>query len=106
MIINAKEELSIHIARTGRTIMCANIVYLGETEPKQLTFLKKKHSYDDFLAFMDKLDFTYDNSYGTQYINGTVWYTDGTWSERNEYDGSEWWEFRIRPEIPEQLLAV
>ena len=32
---------------------------------------------------------------------GTIWYTDGTWSDREEYDGDEWWEHRVCPEIPD-----
>jgi hypothetical protein len=26
------------------------------------------------------------------------------WAERGEYDGSEWWEIREYPEIPNDLL--
>jgi len=46
------------------------------------------------------LDFRYDGGYGGQELFGTVWLKDGTWMERGEYDGSEWWEHRTRPEIP------
>jgi len=28
---------------------------------------------------------------------------DGTWTERREYDGSEWWKYMKTPEIPEKL---
>jgi len=46
------------------------------------------------------LDFEYDDGYGGQELSGNVWYTDGTWSERGEYDGSEWWEHKVCPDIP------
>lgn len=43
------------------------------------------------------LNFSYDNGYGGQELFGYIWYTDGTWSERGKYDGSEWWEHKERP---------
>lgn len=48
------------------------------------------------------LDFEYDNGYGGQELFGNIWYTDGTWSERGEYDGSEWWEYKACPPIPDK----
>ncbi len=45
----------------------------------------------------------YDNSYGTQELFGTVWMNNGDWLERHEYDGSEWWEYKTCPDIPEYL---
>jgi len=49
---------------------------------------------------LDKLDFDCDDGYGCQELVGNIWYTDGTWSERGEYDGAEWWEYKKCPEIP------
>jgi hypothetical protein len=31
---------------------------------------------------------------------------DGTWSERGEYDGSEWWNYQKCPDIPSELKRV
>ena len=41
----------------------------------------------------------YDNSYGAQEINESlaVVFKDGTWLERAEYDGAEWWEYKMCP---------
>lgn len=50
---------------------------------------------------LPQLDFEYDNGYGCQQLSGLVWYEDGTWSERGAYDGSEWWERKKCPPIPE-----
>ena len=44
-----------------------------------------------------KLNFKYDSGYGGQELFGYIWYTDGTWSDRREYDGLEWWEHQERP---------
>jgi hypothetical protein len=64
--------------------------------------LKIGHSIDNIVNFFDSLYFNYDSSYGRQYLFGTVWFEDGTWLERGEYDGSEWWEHKICPRIPEE----
>lgn len=58
--------------------------------------------------FLQSLDFNYDDGYGLQKIEGNIWYQDGTWSDRGEYDGSEWWQYQSVPEIPEEctLLAI
>lgn len=55
--------------------------------------------------FLRSLNFEYDNGYGGQELYGTIWYDDGSWSERGEYDGSEWWEHKKCPEYPVELLA-
>jgi hypothetical protein len=44
----------------------------------------------------------YYSGYGGQTLFGTIWYTDGTWSTRGEYDGSEWWDHKTRPDVPKQ----
>jgi hypothetical protein len=89
--MNAKKELLEHAA--GRTI--------------QYVEVKHWHSYDEEVVIsgergdvLPHLNFEYDNGYGCQHLEGTVWYADGTWSERVEYDGSEWWEHRERPPLP------
>jgi len=49
------------------------------------------------------LDREYDDGYGRQYLFGTIWFQDGTWATRREYDGSEWWEHHALPELPAEL---
>jgi len=49
---------------------------------------------------LPRLNFTYDSGYGHQCLHGTIWYTDGTWSDRGEYDGSEWWQHHVCPPLP------
>ena len=48
----------------------------------------------------------YDAGYGSQELYGTIWYKDGTWSTRGEYDGSEWWDYHCVPEIPVKLNRI
>jgi hypothetical protein len=60
---------------------------------------------EELKEFLAKLDFTYDDSFrSNQYIFGTIWYKDGTWSERKDYELSEWWEYRECPTIPRRLI--
>jgi hypothetical protein len=49
------------------------------------------------------LDFEYDHGFGGQELFGVIWYTNGNWSNRSEYDGSEWWTYNRCPEIPKEL---
>lgn len=71
-----------------------------------LIFDKNKHliahldlNYSDkgYKRFIQKLNFEYDSGYGGQNLFGYIWYDDGTWSEREEYDGSEWWAYKKAP---------
>lgn len=52
--------------------------------------------YNEFMVAIDK---NYNSGYGTQELSGVLWFTDGTWATRGEYDGSEWWEHHVRPDF-------
>lgn len=65
--------------------------------------LKVGYSKEEYLKFLDSLDFLYDSRYGGQELYGTIWYEDSSWSERGEYDGSEWWTYKTIPTIPNKL---
>ena len=67
------------------------------------TDLKCDYTPEEYKQFLEKLDFEYDNGFGLQQLFGVVWFEDGTWATRGEYDGSEWWEVHEIPEIPDHL---
>lgn len=49
----------------------------------------------------------YDAGYGGTEINRTLQIVgDDWWLEREEYDGSEWWEFKTIPQIKNYLETV
>lgn len=113
---NAKQEFLLHTRQVSlqnpeAQILCCTITKgddhsSWEEEQKctyQLTtgFTKEEHE-----QFLDKIDFMYDSGYGGQELFGTIWYKDGTWSERGEYDGSEWWHYQMCPEIPPHLKRI
>lgn len=53
--------------------------------------------------FWELADRCYDNGFGGQEVakDLIVVLKDGSWLERYEYDGSEWWELKVAPRKPE-----
>jgi len=90
--MNAKKEFLEHTQ--GKEILCAYV----ETALK--VNLSVNYKPFDLVRFLGLIDFDYDSGFGGQELYGIIWYKDGTWSERGEYDGSEWWEYKSCPEIP------
>jgi len=87
---NAREEIIDHIE--DREVEFVSIISrkdYGE-EP-----IKIKGTLNKILPL---LDFDYNDGFGGQELYGYIWYKDGTWSDRGEYDGSEWWQHQTRPE--------
>ena len=103
-MINAREELLFNIGDVSN-IEAAMIDYVaGYNEPLISINLRKGYTQVDLDNFLNLLNFEYDDSYGCQYVFGTIWLKDNPgWLERNEYDGSEWWERYCKPEIPDHL---
>ena len=107
---NARDELIQHIKQ--RTIKCATIGQEEDSyrlEPGEKAYrvlLPVGHTPKQYAQFLEQLNFIYDSGFGGQNLYGTVWYTDGSWSERGEYDGSEWWDHRELPAIPEELAPT
>ena len=103
-MINAKDELISAIKDCG--VIAATVTRGDWYQPEKKHFLLKEHySKADWNDFWEKLNFEYDNGDGGQELFGTVWLADGTWLERGEYDGSEWWEHRALPKIPDKLKS-
>lgn len=105
--MNAKLEFLEEIG--DKTLKCAAIShgggysFSGVDKSKKIN-LRCGYSFEEFKTFLKELNFNYDSGYGGQELYGTIWYIDGTWSSRGEYDGSEWWEYNSCPEIPNYLL--
>lgn len=106
-MINAKEELIYCLSKDkykNKRILCARIEIDHLKINNNLIVLKKDYSEQDYLCFLEKLNFEYDNGYGLQFLCGLVLFDDHTWLERDEYDGSEWWDYKCFPEIPKECL--
>lgn len=100
--MNAKQEFLDHTK--SERIYCARI---GRDENwdgvQEWIILPVDYSSKQWEEFLQKLDFQYDDSYGSQQLFGNIWYGGSKWSSRGEYDGSEWWQFNECPEIPQEL---
>ena len=60
----------------------------------------------DWKSFKLNANFDYDNGYGSNKISLNLKIVgDGWWLERDEYDGSEWWEFKVHPDASTKRVA-
>lgn len=102
--MNAKEEFLGMIK--NKVVICASISYehCWDRETSSEHILPVTYTEEQYNAFVDSLDFEYDDGYGGQELFGTVWFKDGTWADRGEYDGSEWWYYHVCPTIPDYLI--
>lgn len=107
---NARDEFIRHIEQ--RTVKCVTMgeeegsYRLAEGEKATRAVLPVGYTPEQYEAFLNQINVNYDSGYGGQNLFGTIWYMDGSWSERGEYDGSEWWEHRELPAIPEELATT
>jgi hypothetical protein len=99
--MNCKQEFENEV--NGKQVLCAKILHDDWDDGACEYFLPRNYSPAMYNTFIESLDFSYYAGYGVQEIYGYIWYVDGTWSERSEYDGSENWDFRECPAIPEEL---
>lgn len=84
----------------GVNLLAAEISFdAGEAETTTIT-LYKDYTDAEKEEFLRSLDFNYNAGFGSQKLFGTIWYGDGSYSERSEYDGSEWWTRRSTPPVP------
>jgi hypothetical protein len=104
-MINAKDELIEFIDDVPSLVIAAVVRYHhngdDENTPNVEALYGKDHSWQEFQR---KMNFTYDNGFGSQKLFGVIWFEDGTYADRSEYDGAEEWLHRFPPEIPPELL--
>ena len=93
--MNAKQELIEHIG--DRAVRYVHISRGQRWQGNETVFSGALSNVQPLL------DVEYNTGYGGQELFGNIWYEDGTWSERGEYDGSEWWEHKVCPAIPKGL---
>ena len=104
--MNCKEEILLEVG--GRELLCAEIKYRNRHwdnyyYPDKTVILPIRFTDTDLCRFLDELDFEYYSACSYQQIFGVIWYTGGSWSER-EYDGlSEYWTYRSSPVIPTSI---
>lgn len=126
-MINALEELlkdiknnnhytlNVKCAVIGLSYDCPNVdtpeyilsnpnkIWNDEPMFDKIITLKENWTNDEWLRFLDGLQFNYDDGFGSQHLFSVVWFKDGSWLEREEYDGSEGWVLKRTPDIPQIL---
>ena len=98
---NAKEEIIKHINDRKVIYIEMEIVSMEIDIDDGGIIENVKNIKGTIEEVLPLLDFQYDNGFGYQEVYGTIWYADDTWSERESYDGREWWVHRVRPELPD-----
>jgi len=88
--MNAQKELLEHVK--GKKVELVKIAIRNGDGKERIRI---EGTLEDFLP---KLNFEYYNRFGRQELFGYIWYDDGTWSDREEYDGAEWWEHQCCPD--------
>lgn len=78
----------------------------GKT-PKDVLWVGSKSGIGTWDKFEAIADFEYDDGYGGNEIHSSAKIVGPDWwLERGEYDGSEWWEFKRRPEQPDKATKL
>ena len=78
-------------------------VWIDEPMFDRIVKLPESWNTDEWVAFLEGLHFHYDDGFGSQHLFGVVWFKDGSWLERDEYDGSEKWVLKRTPDVPQIL---
>jgi hypothetical protein len=99
--MNAKDEFLEEIGGKPK-LKCANIKLEVEYDKYKIYSLPIGFTNKQFDEYLASLDFEYDDGYGGQELYGNIWFEDGTWCERHEYDGSECWHYKKCPTIPKE----
>jgi hypothetical protein len=99
--MNAKNEFIEHTKYANSPIKCASIQQMDIYTHKIIRVINlfENYSPEDMDTFLNELNFDYNDGYGGQTLFGTIWYMNGQWSSRSEYDGSEWWDHQQCPNI-------
>lgn len=104
-MINAKKELLKVLEVNNKNVnnilyakLSEDPCYKDEPNYKEI-ILKENYTEEELTLFLNKIDVEYPNGYGMQVMFGFVVFTDGTWLERAEYDGAEWWKYLKIPEL-------
>jgi hypothetical protein len=103
-IRNAKAEFIEEVK--GKAVKCAVVQHGSWVKFTAEYLLPCDYTPAEYDVFLQSLDFVYDAGFGGQELFGIIWYTDGTWSSRYEYDGEEEWQHCHVPVVPPELIRA
>tara|TARA_R110002012_G_C11601042_1_gene607292 strand:- start:49 stop:414 length:366 start_codon:yes stop_codon:yes gene_type:complete len=104
-MINVKKELLEHVGDRAVSYVSLALV-LRKREKISDTYgfnyewgtFRPKGNLKEVLEVLTITGLEYNNSYASQKLFGYIWYEDGTWSDRYEYEEAEWWRHVVRPD--------
>lgn len=74
---------------------------------KDIKWIGNSKYYVDIERFIELANVEYDSGYGSPQVAQDLKIVgDNWWLERHEYDGSEWWEFKSIPTIPNEKMEL
>ena len=93
---NLLEETKAELSNNNLEITdVAEVIFRNSSFPTGKVDSWQKGSWEDFAKLADK---EYDEGFGCAEVEDIVIiFKNGTWLERHEYDGSEWWEYKKTP---------
>ena len=99
-MVNAGEELLDGLFKVKSSVKCAYIYH------DDIIVLREGYSEEDWERFIEDLDFEYGNSFESDnpsdFVDGCVWFDDGSWLEREVADDCDIWVHRECPDIPKE----
>jgi hypothetical protein len=99
--MNVYNELKLKLEKFGKAPIDVSYgrICLKENFERKIFDYKFKDSKEfiDILYKLKNKKYSYDNGFGIQELYGFVIFNDGSWLERQEYDGSEWWVYKKTP---------
>lgn len=77
----------------------------GKSE-NDVKFVESFPLITDWESFKRNANFIYDEGYGLPVISSNLKIVGDTWwLERDEYDGSEWWSYKVHPDAGTKRTA-
>ena len=100
---NARQELVSALAQANKLLTTDVVAFNVQIRDWNDNILHSCSGTNLTVDALEKIDVTYDNSFGRQELFGYILFNDGTWLSRGEYDGNEWWDYNIPPTVEEVL---
>ena len=105
--MNVKKEFISHlekIQKNNKEVISAIIALKRFLDTDLKIVLNPNYNEGEYNNFLKALNVEYNDAFGIQELYGYIWYNDGTWSERYEYDGSECWSYKKCPSFQDKNI--
>lgn len=109
--INIKRQLLSHVEDmyNVKAVQLKLERHTTHLKSVQLFHLPEGYHEGQLESFLRDIDTSYDNEYGNQMLYGFIWWKDGSWSSRYNYEGKEKWVHNVVPSYPlnrEEMMSL